>query len=128
MVPPDTNRSPNVAGREIRLGGRKPSASSCRDEVVAALSTLTAHDTRPVFTVREVYTEMVASGTRYAESTVFKTMQRMKEPAGRPPYMRLERVAREGFRIQHESWEGRKPNPQPQPRRTLRVTASFPVG
>ena len=40
------------------------------------------------------------SGTRYAESIVFKTMQRMKGPVGRPPYMRLERVEREGFRIE----------------------------
>ena len=127
-MPPDPNRVPSFAGREIRLGRRKPSASSCRDEVVAALSTLTAHDTRPVFTVCEVYTEMVASGTRYAELTVFKTMKRMKEPTGRPPYMGLERVAREGFRIQHESWEGHKPNPQPQPRRTPRVAARFSVG
>ena len=103
MVPPDTNRSPNVPGREIQLGGRKPSASSCRDEVVAALSALAARDTRSLFTVRNVYTEMVAGGTRYAESTVFKTMQRMKEPAVRPPYTRLERIAREGFRIQWDA-------------------------
>ena len=74
MVPPDTNRGPSVAGREIRLGGRKPSASSCRDEVVAALCALTAPDTRSLITVREVYTEMVAGGTRYAESTVLRQL------------------------------------------------------
>lgn len=61
------------------VGGRMLLASSCRDEVVAALSTVMARDTRPVFTVREVYTEMVTSGTQFAESIVFKTMQRMKE-------------------------------------------------
>ena len=38
-------------------------------------------------------------GTIYAESTVFKTMQRMKEAPGRPPYTRLQRVGRQGFRL-----------------------------
>jgi hypothetical protein len=42
---------------------------------------------------------MLATGTSYAETTVFKTMQRMKAPAERPPYTRLERVGREGFRL-----------------------------
>jgi hypothetical protein len=40
-----------------------------------------------VFTVRDVYAEMVAAGTRYVKSTVFKTMQRMKEPLERPPVL-----------------------------------------
>jgi hypothetical protein len=31
--------------------------------------------------------------------TVFKTMQRMKEPPGRPPYTCLERVGKQGFRL-----------------------------
>jgi hypothetical protein len=51
------------------------------------------------FTVREVYGEMTARGTSYAEPTVFKTMQRMKDSPARPPYQRLERVGREGFRL-----------------------------
>jgi hypothetical protein len=42
---------------------------------------------------------MTGYGTTYAERTVFKTMQRMKEPPTRPPYMRLERVDRQGFRL-----------------------------
>ena len=42
---------------------------------------------------------MVAIGTGYAESTVFKPMQRMTEaPKGRPS-VQLERMDREGFRI-----------------------------
>ena len=57
------------------------------------------HEGREVFTVREVYAEMVARGTAYVESTAYITMQRMKEPAVRPPYERLERVGREGFRL-----------------------------
>lgn len=57
------------------------------------MSALMARDSRSVFTVREVHAEMVASGIRYAESTVFKTMQHMKEPTGRPLCMRLERMA-----------------------------------
>jgi hypothetical protein len=53
-----------------------------------------------VFTVRDVYTAMVAAGTRYVEPTVFKTMQRMKAPPERPPFIRLEPAGREGFRLE----------------------------
>jgi hypothetical protein len=52
-----------------------------------------------VFTVRAVYAEMLAAGTRYAESTVFKTMQRMKTPPVRPPFLRLQRASGDGFRV-----------------------------
>jgi hypothetical protein len=51
-----------------------------------------------VFTVREVCAEMLAAGTRYAKSTVFKTMQRMKAPAGRAPWTVLEQSGA-GFRL-----------------------------
>ena len=83
MMPPDTNRGPSFAGREIRLGRRKPAAPTCREEVLSALAALETRAAGEVFTVREVYAEMVATGTRYAEPTVFKTMQRMKEPPAR---------------------------------------------
>lgn len=63
------------------------------------MSGLAAQGGKQVLTVEEVYAEMLATGTSYAESTVFKTMQRMKEPTTRPPYARLERVGREGFRL-----------------------------
>ena len=99
MVPPNTNRGPTVAAQTIWLGGRRPATSSCRDEVAAALFALAVRDGRSVFTVREVYTQMVAGGTGYAESTVFKTMQRMKEAPKRPPTVQLERAEGEGFRI-----------------------------
>lgn len=42
---------------------------------------------------------MTARGTSYAEPTVFKTMQRMKDTPVRPPYERLERVGRAGLRL-----------------------------
>jgi hypothetical protein len=42
---------------------------------------------------------MMLAGTAYAEATVFKTMQRMKEPPVRPPFVRLERLGRAGFRL-----------------------------
>jgi hypothetical protein len=71
----------------------------CRDEVVAAVHALHARTGTQVFTVRDVYAEMVAAGTGYAESTVFKTMQRMKEAPKRPPVVQLERAEPEGFRI-----------------------------
>jgi len=66
---------------------------------VAALAVLSARDGKRVFTVREVYVEMLATGTSYAESTVFKTMQRMKDRAARPPYAQVERGATGGFRL-----------------------------
>jgi hypothetical protein len=40
----------------------------------------------------------VAAGTSYAESAVFKTMQRMKVPAGRAPWIILEQTGA-GFRV-----------------------------
>ncbi|HZT65469.1 MAG TPA: hypothetical protein VFA11_06750 [Acidimicrobiales bacterium] len=99
VMPPDTNRGPKVAGGWIRLGGRKLAEASCRDEVLAALLSLRSRVDDQVFTVREVFAEMQAAGTRYAESTVFKTMQRMKLAPARPPYVRLERVGQDGFRM-----------------------------
>jgi hypothetical protein len=99
VVPRDTNRRSSFAGQRLRLGGWKPASSSCRDEVAAALAVLAARDGKQVFTVRDVYVEMLATGTSYAESTVFKTMQRMKDPAARPPFAQLERGATGGFRL-----------------------------
>jgi hypothetical protein len=96
---PDTNRGPSVAGGWARLGGRKLAGGRCRDEVVTALRTLQAQTGTDVFTVRDVYAEMAQAGTRYAESTVFKTMQRLKAPPERPPYIRLERAGQEGFQV-----------------------------
>jgi len=74
VMPPNTNRGPAVDGGWFRLGGRKLAAGSCRNEVVAAIRALTARNGVDVFTVGDVYQEMVQAGTRYAESTVFKTM------------------------------------------------------
>jgi hypothetical protein len=54
---------------------------------------------KQVFTVREVYAEMLSAGTGYAASTVFKTMRRMKFPPERPPYVQLLRVGLQGFRL-----------------------------
>jgi hypothetical protein len=50
-------------------------ASTCREEVPAALESRAA---RQVFTVREVYAEMAAIGTGFAETTVFNAMQGMR--------------------------------------------------
>jgi hypothetical protein len=97
-MPPDANRGPAVAGGWVRLGGRKSAERSCRDEVVATLADLRNRTGQEVFTVRAVYGEMLAAGTRYAESTVFKRMQRMKAPPGRAPWIVLEQTGA-GFRI-----------------------------
>ena len=99
--PPDTNRGPSVGGGWIRLGDRKLAGGSCRDEVVAAIRLLAERTGQQVFTVPEVYAEMVAAGTGYAESTVFKTIQRMKVPPERPPFVRLQNVEPCGFRLAH---------------------------
>ena len=98
MAPPDTNRGPSFPGQPIRVGGRKPAAPSCRDEILAALVALFEREGKQVFTVREVYAEMHDLGTSYAEPTVFKTMQWMKAAPLRPPYARLERIGR-GFQL-----------------------------
>lgn len=71
--------------------------NSCRDEVVSALVALSSRNEKQAFTVREVYAEMLAHGTLYAETTVFKTMQRMKDPSPRRPFVSLQRVGRHGF-------------------------------
>jgi hypothetical protein len=99
-VPPQyTNHVLSFPGRQVRLGFRKPVLSTCRDEVLAALTTLSAESGKEAFTVREVFDKMAEVGSTYAVGTVFKTMQRMKEPPTRPPYTCLERVDRQGFRL-----------------------------
>jgi hypothetical protein len=95
---PDTNRGPTVPGGWVRLGGRRPVEAACRDEVAASLGVLWDRTGQQVFTACEVYAEMLAAGTRFAESTVFKTMQRMKVPAGRAPWIVLEQTGA-GFRV-----------------------------
>jgi quinol monooxygenase YgiN len=67
--------------------------------VSAAVVVLHERNNRDTFTVREVYAEMQAGGTGYAEPTVSKAMQRMKEMPVRPPYVQLERAGRGGFRL-----------------------------
>ena len=98
-MPPDTNRGPSVGGGWIRLGGRKLADGSCRAEIVAAIQALDGRAGGQAFTVRDVYAEMVAAGTRYVESTVYKTMQRMKTPPDRAPFIRLEKAGHGGFRL-----------------------------
>src|SRR6202023_1959470 len=84
--------------------------------------------------------EVTAARTRYAESTIFKTVHRMNEPAERPPYVRLERAGRDGFGLAVGVWAprrcparsevpsaGQHPNPQPTARRSLRLTSTFAV-
>ena len=98
-MPPDTNRCPSIGGGWIQLGGRKLAGVGDAVGLVAAIHMLTARDGVHVFTVRDVFQEMVQAGTRYVESTVFKTIQRMKVPPERPPFVLLERAGRGGFRF-----------------------------
>jgi hypothetical protein len=68
--------------------------------MVASVARLSSQAGNQVFTVREVYVEMLAQGTSYAESMIVRTMECMKDPSPRPPNARLERVGRQGFRLQ----------------------------
>jgi hypothetical protein len=63
------------------------------------MATLRERERRETFTGQQVYVEMRARGTTYAELTVLRTMQRMKDEPIRPPYARLEHVGGEGFRV-----------------------------
>ena len=99
MVSPDTNRMHSFAGDQISLAGRAPTVPTCREQILAALASLSCESGDAAFHARDVYANMADLGTRYAETTVFKTMQRMKELPPRPPYARLERVGRGGFRL-----------------------------
>jgi Fe2+ or Zn2+ uptake regulation protein len=47
-------------------------------EVAAVLAALRDRTGQHVFTVHEIYAEMLSAGTRYTDSTVFRAMQRMK--------------------------------------------------
>lgn len=98
-MPPNTNLGPSFSGHGFRLGGRKSALPTCRDEVLAAMGSLGARTGTEVFTACEVFAEMASAGTEYAEATVFKTMQSTREAPARPPYTRLERIAKEGFRL-----------------------------
>ena len=74
------------AQRSGRLGSaRRPVlvGGSCRKEVVAVLRALEERTGVEVFTACEVHAETMATGTRRAQSTVFKTVQRMKAPPER---------------------------------------------
>lgn len=84
---------PTIAGQPIYVGERKLAFATCRDEVVEAVGVLAAGGGDRSFTVEEVYTVMVRSGTSWPRATVAKTMLRMTRPARRPPYGRLERAA-----------------------------------
>ena len=99
MVTRDTNPRPSIPGERIRLEGRKRTTLNCRDEVATALTaSIERHGDRP-FAAREVYAEMTARGTNYAELSTYKTVQRMKSPDPRLPFVQLERVASKGFRL-----------------------------
>lgn len=99
MMPPNTNRSRSFPGDPVRVGRHRFTAPTCREAVVDALDALLLRTGGDTFTVRQVHAEILAAGARYAESTTFKTMQRMKQEPARPPFARLERVGRAGFRV-----------------------------
>lgn len=68
-----------------------------RDELVAALGALSARAGKHVFTVREVYAEMVARDTAFAKPSVFQDHAAVRKVPIRPPSALLERDGRAGF-------------------------------
>ena len=90
---------PGGGFRPSQASRAPPAAGAGRDEVVAAIQALEGRTGAGIFTVRDVYAEMVAAGTRYVKSTAFKTMQRMKAPPERPSFIPLEKAGCEGFRL-----------------------------
>lgn len=79
-MPRDPNRNDSIPGDRLRIRGRKLAMRTSTDEVAAAIRALIGRLGNRPFTMQEVYGEMLANGTNYAELTVFKTMQRMKAP------------------------------------------------
>jgi hypothetical protein len=67
--------------------------------ILIALASLSERYGEQAFTVREVYAEMLAHGTSYAETTLTKTVQRMKGSPTLPPHAPLEGVGRAHFRL-----------------------------
>jgi len=99
-MPLHTNTRLVVPGPVLPLRERKPSRPTCRDEVLAAISRLMERTGDDAFSVARVFAEMSRVGTRYKESAVYKTMQRMKTACDEGC---LERVGRQGFRLRAAS-------------------------
>lgn len=99
VMPPHTNTQVSIAGPVLYVGRRQPPEPTCRDEVLAAIGRLVERTGEEIFTVSTVFMEMADHGTRYKESAVYKTMQRMKSPSPIAGRATLERVGRRGFRL-----------------------------
>jgi hypothetical protein len=98
-MPAHTNRPAAFPGPVIRLGARRRTTLTCRDEVLAAIDDLEAREGVETFTVREVAAEMLAAGTVYKKSAIAKTIQRMRGEVGGTATPDLERVDRTHFRL-----------------------------
>ncbi|MBA3618256.1 MAG: hypothetical protein H0W56_01400 [Acidothermales bacterium] len=98
-MPPHTNTGVTVTGPVLYVGRRRPPTPTCRDEVLSAIGRLIERTGEEVFTVAAVFTEMTNHGSRYKETAVYKTMQRMKNRSPIAGRATLERVGRQGFRL-----------------------------
>ncbi|MDP9444293.1 MAG: hypothetical protein M3P83_08060 [Actinomycetota bacterium] len=88
-----------IARPIVYLGRRRPPVPTCRDEVLSAMGRLVERTGEEVFPVASVFMEMADHGTRYKESAVYKTMQRMNRGGPVAGRATLERVGRRGFRL-----------------------------
>lgn len=103
VVPPNTKRRASIPGPVLRVGQRKLSRATCRDEVLAAMHRLAERTGDEVFTVARIFAEMGATGTSYKLSAVYKTMQRMKDPNRVGGHPALERQGQQGFRLRTDT-------------------------
>jgi hypothetical protein len=103
VMPAHTNHSAAFPGPVIRLGGRRRTALTCRDEVLAAIDELEAREGLETFTVRQIAAEMMAAGSAYKRSAIAKTIQRMRGEDGCAATPNLERVDRTHFRLRADS-------------------------
>ena len=88
-----------IRGQPIHLGERKLALPTCRDEVAEAVEALAAGGGERVLTVGKVYAAIPACGSLWSRATVAKTMLRMTRPARRPPYLRLDRIGPDQYRL-----------------------------
>jgi hypothetical protein len=99
VMPAHTNHSMALPGPVIRLGGRRRTTLTCRDEVLAAIHDLEAREGVETFTVPQLAAEMLAAGTMYKKSAITKTIQRLRGEDGCTATPDLERVDPTHFRL-----------------------------
>jgi hypothetical protein len=100
-----------INGQLSRIGPLPRTLPNCRDEVIEAFEALIARDGDRPFSPHEIYAQMLGRGTKYAELTVYKAMQRMKLPDPRRADVLLVRSKCGGFQLVSGVPQGAQPGP-----------------